>query len=299
MKNAHVLLVEDDEIVAALVATNLAGQGCQVTQAEDGQAAWELIDASATEFDAILLDRDMPRMDGLTLLGKLRARPDTAQVPVIMATALSDKASILEGLQAGAYYYLTKPLQIELLLVVVQAAIDQSRAYRQLQQVLRHTERALHFLSEATFHYRGIDEVDVLAGLLARLCPQPDRVVLGLHELMINAVEHGNLGIDYAGKSQLLLEGDLPAELARRQQLPENAEKRVTIHFQRTPEEIRFTIEDQGNGFAWNPYLDFDPERIFDPHGRGIAIARATSFDTLEYLGKGNRVRVSVALTQG
>ncbi len=73
-------------IVAALVATNLAGQGCQVTQAEDGQAAWELIDASATEFDAILLDRDMPRMDGLTLLGKLRARPDTAQVPVIMAT---------------------------------------------------------------------------------------------------------------------------------------------------------------------------------------------------------------------
>ena len=188
---------------------------------------------------------------------------------------------------------MTKPLQIELLLVVVQAAIDQSRAYRQLQQVLRHTERALHFLSEATFHYRGIDEVDVLAGLLARLCPQPDRVVHG------NAEEHGNRAFDYAGKSQLLLEGDLPAELARRQQLPENAEKRVTIHFQRTPEEIRFTIEDQGNGFAWNPYLDFDPERIFDPHGRGIAIARATSFDTLEYLGKGNRVRVSVALTQG
>jgi DNA-binding response OmpR family regulator len=183
MKNARILVVEDDDIIADLIAINLTGQGCQVTQAEDGQAAWDLIGQSAAEFDAILLDRSMPRMDGLTLLGKLRARPETAQVPVILVTAMDDKTCILEGLQAGAYYYLTKPLQMELLLVVVRAAVDQSRQYRQVQRSARQTEQALRFLTTATFHYRRLEEVNALAGLLVRLCPQPDRVALGLHEL--------------------------------------------------------------------------------------------------------------------
>ncbi len=296
MKNARILVVEDDDIIADLIAINLTGQGCQVTQAEDGQAAWDLIGQSAAEFDAILLDRSMPRMDGMTLLGKLRARPETAQVPVILVTAMDDKACILEGLQAGAYYYLTKPLQMELLLVVVRAAVDQSRQYRQVQQSARQTEQALRFLTTATFHYRRLEEVNALAGLLTRLFPQPDRVALGLHELMINAIEHGNLGITYAEKSQLLMEGDLAAELERRQRLPGNADKRVEIRFERTPAAILLTVQDQGEGFAWNAYLEFDPERAFDPHGRGIAIARAMSFDTLEYLGNGNTVRASVVL---
>jgi CheY-like chemotaxis protein len=298
MKNTCILVVEDDAIVAALIATQLAAQGCQVTVAEDGQAAWELIEQTATQFDTILLDLEMPRMDGLTLLGKLRAHPETAQVPVIIATVMDDKDSVLEGLRTGAYYYLTKPLQIELLLVIVQSAVALSREYRQLQQIIRYTDQALRFLSTASFHFRRVDEVNALAGLLARLCPQPDKVVLGLHELMINAVEHGNLGIDYAGKSQLLMEGVLTDELERRQRLPENADKRVEIRFERTPEAILFTVQDQGDGFTWNTYLDFDPERIFDPNGRGIAIARSMSFDTLEYLGNGNTVRVSVALAE-
>jgi DNA-binding response OmpR family regulator len=296
MKNSQILVVEDDDIIADLIAIHLSERGCQVTRSEDGLAAWELIERSTRVFDAILLDRGMPRMDGLTLLSKLRDHPETAQAPVIMVTAMDDKASILEGIKAGAYYYLTKPLQIELLLVVVQAAVAQSRQYRQVQESVRQNEQALHFLAAATFHYRRLDEVNALAGLLARLCPQPDRVASGLHELMINAVEHGNLGIDYAAKSQLLLEDDLMAELGRRQKLPENAAKRVEIRFERTPEAILFTIQDQGEGFAWNSYLDFDPERVFDLNGRGIAMARAKSFDTLEYLGNGNTVRVSVVL---
>jgi anti-sigma regulatory factor (Ser/Thr protein kinase) len=72
----------------------------------------------------------------------------------------------------------------------------------------------------------------------------------------------------------------------------------VEIRFERTPEAILFTVQDQGDGFTWNTYLDFDPERIFDPNGRGIAIARSMSFDTLEYLGNGNTVRVSVTLAE-
>ena len=57
-----------------------------------------------------------------------------------------------------------------------------------------------------------------------------------------------------------------------------------------------FRIVDQGTGFAWANYLDFDPERAFDANGRGIAMARATSFSHLEYAGRGNIVSAWVDL---
>ena len=57
---------------------------------------------------------------------------------------------------------------------------------------------------------------------------------------------------------------------------------------------MRALISDQGDGFDWQPYLDIDLSRIFDTHGRGIAMARGLSFDQVEFLGKGNQVRVTV-----
>ena len=56
------------------------------------------------------------------------------------------------------------------------------------------------------------------------------------------------------------------------------------------------TIADQGPGFDWQMYVDFRPERVFDLHGRGIAMSRAMSFDSLEYLGNGSRVVTMVRL---
>ena len=296
--NTRILVVEDEEIIATVIEGHLREQGFQVTCAEDGQAAWDLLKQSQAPFDAILLDWSMPRMDGLTLLGKLRGWPESAQPPVIMATSYDDKASILQGLKAGAYYYLTKPLQLDLLSTVVQSAISQSREQRHLTQLVEQSDHSLACLSSATFHCRDYAEVSLLAGLLARLCPKPDKVVLGLHELMTNAVEHGNLGIAYAEKSRLLLEDGFFQEIERRQRLPENRGKRVEVRFQRSPGFLHFTVQDQGAGFDWTRYLTFDPERLFDPNGRGIAVAKQMSFDSLEYLGNGNTVRASVALAR-
>jgi anti-sigma regulatory factor (Ser/Thr protein kinase) len=57
---------------------------------------------------------------------------------------------------------------------------------------------------------------------------------------------------------------------------------------------ITLTIRDEGDGFAWQKYLDFDPERAFDPNGRGIAMARMMSFDAVEYQGNGNTVVLKI-----
>jgi len=60
--------------------------------------------------------------------------------------------------------------------------------------------------------------------------------------------------------------------------------------------EIEFIIQDQGDGFDWQNYLDISPERAFDSHGRGIAMACMYSFDKVEYHGNGNMVSAIVSL---
>ncbi|MBF0416613.1 MAG: hypothetical protein HQL79_12695 [Magnetococcales bacterium] len=73
-------------------------------------------------------------------------------------------------------------------------------------------------------------------------------------------------------------------------QHPENAKKVASLEFNRKGKELHFFIKDQGDGFDWRQYLDIDPLRIVDPHGRGIAMANSMSFTSLHYQGKGNEV---------
>jgi hypothetical protein len=65
---------------------------------------------------------------------------------------------------------------------------------------------------------------------------------------------------------------------------------------ERSADEVRFTIRDEGKGFDWKKYLEVQPQRAFDNHGRGIAIARAMSFCSVEYRGSGNEVVAVVRL---
>ena len=79
-------------------------------------------------------------------------------------------------------------------------------------------------------------------------------------------------------------------EVAARLTRPEYRDLQVDVTYERTPGEIRIHICDQGAGFDWALYSNLDPARIFDAHGRGIAVARIMSFSQLEYSSKGNEV---------
>lgn len=298
MSQGRILLVEDDEIIALLIEDALADVGHEVVTHVDGQAAWEHLQAGDTAFDAILTDRNMPRLDGLALLRKLKETPALHDIPVIMETGETRPASIQEGIDQGAHYYLTKPFKPDVLVAIVNAAIDQYRDYRQLQDTVRRAERPLAFLHHGAFRFNSVEEGRLLANFFAQAAPDPEKLVIGLQELLINAVEHGNLALSYQDKTDLLLEGCWQEEVDRRLTLPEYRDRYVEVFFERLPDSIRFTISDQGNGFDWTRYLDFDLERIFDPHGRGIAMARKLSFSTLEYQGKGNSVLATVDLTK-
>jgi DNA-binding response OmpR family regulator len=295
MTASRVLLVEDEDIIAAFIAHKLAGADIQLVRCADAESAWLQLESQGDSFGTILLDRQLPGMDGMTLLRKIKGNPALCDIPVVMETGADDANSISEGLAAGAYYYLTKPLQPKLLLTVVKAALADRRAFLEGQAAVRQAGKALAFLESGVFRCRTALDARDLAYGLARGFPDPERVVLGLQELLLNAVEHGNLGITYEEKTRLMLEGAWADEVERRLALPEFADRTVGVTFERNDAALSVTIVDNGPGFDWRKYMEFDPERAFDPHGRGIAMSRMMSFDSLEYRGTGNTVVVTVA----
>lgn len=297
MSKICVLIVEDEPISRETLTENLNEEGYETVCAASGEAAWDLIVATPERFEVILLDRMMPDIDGIEILRRVKSHPRLLHTPVIMQTSMAADADVVEGLRAGAYYYLIKPFSAETLLAIVAAAANDYREHQELQAEARQSGRILYCLQHARFSFRTPEEARGIATLLANAAPDPGRVVLGLSELMLNAVEHGSLAIGYGQKTRLIGEDRLPEEIARRLVLPEYADMRVEVEFERTAEEVRFLIRDQGAGFDWRAYLEMSPERAFHTHGRGIAMSRLLSFDRVEYRGRGNEVLAAVAVS--
>lgn len=105
--NSTILIVDDDDAGRATLEAILDGQGYNLEMAENGPKA--LDKASALQPDLILLDVMMPEMDGFEVCRRLRSTPGLAEVPIIILTALDDTSSRLEGIEAGADDFLSKP----------------------------------------------------------------------------------------------------------------------------------------------------------------------------------------------
>lgn len=116
---AHLLLVEDDELLRDGLCAQLTQAGHRVTTAEDGQVALEQLAANA--FEGVVLDLGLPRVDGLTVLRRLRQQ--TPVLPVLILTARDGIEDRVEGLNAGADDYLTKPFNRDELLARLQAML--------------------------------------------------------------------------------------------------------------------------------------------------------------------------------
>jgi anti-sigma regulatory factor (Ser/Thr protein kinase) len=124
--------------------------------------------------------------------------------------------------------------------------------------------------------------------------PAADRlsIHLGLLEIVMNAIEHGNLGITYSEKSEALegQTGDWQNLVKQRMSESPYKDRSVLIQFQMDGECCEWTITDEGEGFDWQAVPDpNDPENLLAANGRGIMLARL-SFDELTYLGTGNQV---------
>jgi two-component system OmpR family response regulator len=118
-----VLVIDDEPGVRELISEALSLSEITAVQAADGLEALSFL--RRERFDLLILDINMPKLDGLALLEKLRS--EGMSVPVLMLSARADKADINQGLRTGADDYLTKPFSIEELVLRVKAIMRRSK----------------------------------------------------------------------------------------------------------------------------------------------------------------------------
>lgn len=121
------LVVEDDEAIQELIVHSLEGAGYATICAGDGVAALEIL--RSRHVDGVLLDVNMPRMDGFSLLERMRGTGDMRAIPVLMLTAQSAPEDIRRAIQLGAIDYIGKPF-------------EQRQLLRRVARMLARIERA-------------------------------------------------------------------------------------------------------------------------------------------------------------
>jgi two-component system, NtrC family, response regulator HydG len=119
-EKSRILVVDDEESHRIMLRAVLQDQGYEVAEADDGRGAIRAIEQEP--FDLILLDIRMKDMDGIEALTEIRKI--SPQIPVLMMTAYASVKTAVEALKAGAFDYLTKPLDVEELLILVEKAIE-------------------------------------------------------------------------------------------------------------------------------------------------------------------------------
>ena len=100
-EQARVLVVEDNEADRELLEAHLSQDGFETEFAGDGVDGWAMLDANPDRYDLVLLDRTMPRMDGMALLRKIKGDHRFLILPVIFQSALVSREEVIEGIRRG------------------------------------------------------------------------------------------------------------------------------------------------------------------------------------------------------
>jgi two-component system nitrogen regulation response regulator GlnG len=128
---ARILIADDEDSLRWVLEKGLRQAGYDVTGVKDGAAAIRAMEDEA--FDLVFLDVRMPGMDGVTALGKMRER--RADVCVVVMTAHGTMETAIQAMQAGAYDYLTKPFDIDEVLLLAQRALEAARLTQEVARL--------------------------------------------------------------------------------------------------------------------------------------------------------------------
>ena len=121
----YVLIVEDEESLATLLQYNLDKEAFRVAVATDGEEALLMIDEGAP--DLVVLDWMLPKVSGVEVCRRLRARPETRNLPIIMLTARGEESDRIRGLDTGADDYIVKPFSMSELAARIRAVLRRIR----------------------------------------------------------------------------------------------------------------------------------------------------------------------------
>ena len=222
MVREKILAVDDEVSSLAIMDVHFAEAGYQLLPAHDGVIALRKLEENP-DIAAIVLDKTMRNLGGMAFLQKIKADARFADMPVVMLTGAATVEDAVEGIAAGVRYYLTKPYSGAMLIEIVNLALQEVRNIKGLKEEICDFSLGLGLMRQARFHFRTLEEATNLAYKIATSFPEPQKVAFGLNELMRNAVEHGNLGIGYDEKANLLRSGIWQEEVERRLKSPEES----------------------------------------------------------------------------
>ncbi|MGJ8622410.1 MAG: phosphate regulon transcriptional regulator PhoB [Yoonia sp.] len=121
----HVLIVEDEAAQREVLAYNLEAEGFRVTRAENGEEGLICVDEDAP--DVIVLDWMMPNLSGIEVCRRLKIKPETRAIPIIMLSARSEEVDKVRGLETGADDYVVKPYSVSELMARVRSQLRRVR----------------------------------------------------------------------------------------------------------------------------------------------------------------------------
>lgn len=286
-----ILVVDDSQLEQRYVARLLEAQGgWRISFARNGFEALESV--AAEQPSLVLTDMQMPKMDGLTLVEKLREL--YPQVPVVLMTGSGSERVAVEALKAGAADYVPKQALTHDLGPVLERVLSFRQAEHKRFRVLAGmTRRSSQFVLEndpalvpplVEMFREDLIEVGLcdLTGAT--------RAGIALEEALLNAIYHGNLEVS----SELRENGDdaFHKLAAERRLLHPYSDRRVKVTARMSPTRAAFVIADQGPGFDISKLPDpTDLKYIDRPSGRGVLLMRAF-MNHVRYNATGNGVKL-------
>ncbi len=170
LKGRTILVVDDEASMREFLEILLTGEGFRVLTAPNGRAALEIFEKEGPSIDLVIQDLKMPGMDGVELLGRIKARsPD---VPVVVITAFSTWDSAVEAMRLGSYDYIRKPFDTDVIRSVVSRAIEQRIALKGAPASLR---EELSYKSEIIGNDPLMQEV---FSMIKRIAPTDSTVLI-------------------------------------------------------------------------------------------------------------------------
>ncbi len=291
---ALVLVVDDSGVDRRLAGGILEKRGgMTVEYASNGVEALERIENHLP--DVVLTDLQMPEMDGLELVGRVRAKYPL--IPVILMTAHGSEEIAVQALQRGAASYVAKsklsqelPETLETVLAVAKADRHSDR----LIDCLTRSETLYTLRNDSELVYPLVDHLQQLVTRM-RFCDETGRIRVGiaLEEALLNALYHGNLELSSEmirdARSNVAREQGQTIIDQRRLETPYR-DRRIHVQVTITHEEAKFVVRDEGPGFKPNDVPDpTDPANLERESGRGLLLMRSF-MDDVQYNDAGNEV---------
>ncbi|MFN3680469.1 MAG: response regulator [Nitrospira sp.] len=298
MKVAHspctVLLVDPSPDLRAGLARDAEQLGLTVITASDPSEAVVSLERVAP--DIVITDLFPSDEAGLTLIQTLRSRG--RRCPVIVTSTDASGPMVAKAFRVGATDYLQKPIMMEEFAQVLARVRPVEEQGIAPPLPLLEFEQRLVLANDIAY----VEETVLwLTQMVARMVPEAVQVGLrgALQELLLNAIEHGNLEISSEEKKQAVAEGCYDALLNEREARPVFRDRRVIVEvsYEGQARRLRYRIIDQGKGFDWQAIWSRQLQwmNMTEGSGRGLLLTKAL-FPDLSYNERGNEATFTVPL---